>query len=61
MISPWDIRFRFGQIDRADDTELAIKNAVVIYMSLDHARIFAAKIVESLEKLEELRAKAQNQ
>ena len=56
-ISPWDMRFRVGQIVTADEKELAIKNVATIYMSIEHARIFVQKAQESIAAWDAMNAK----
>lgn len=46
--TPWDFRFRFGQIEKADASELLIKNVAVVYMSIDHARLFFDRLGEAI-------------
>jgi hypothetical protein len=57
MVSPWDIRFRFGQLERADEKEVAVKNNVIVYMSIEHARLFRDKLTEMIDKWDEVSAK----
>lgn len=50
--SPWDLRFRFGQIEEADDTHLVIRQLATVYMSPQHAKAFAALLNQKIAEFE---------
>ncbi len=51
-MTPWDIKFRFGQIQRADELELVIQDTAHIYMSVQHARVFHEVLGKQLDLYE---------
>jgi hypothetical protein len=55
-ISTWDVRLRFGQVQSADDHEIAVKETALMYMSHSHARAFARALESILNRAEAAQA-----
>ena len=48
LTTQWDVRLTFGQIERADETELAVREFVRVYLSPQHAVAFHAVLGKQL-------------
>jgi hypothetical protein len=53
-LSSWDVRFRFGQIQGAQDGTLQIKETSIVYMSHSHAKAFLEALKSSVAKLDHI-------
>ena len=51
--SPWDMRFMFGEIMGMKDGQISVEEHAQIVMSLQHAKVFAAILVQQIEQIEQ--------
>jgi hypothetical protein len=54
MVSTWDMRIRLGQIESVEADVITVKNVAVLFMSIEHARAFIERAVDSLNQWERL-------
>lgn len=52
-----DVRLRFGQLQTVAQDVVEVKNVMTVYMSVEHTRLFAARLNELIEKIDAFRAK----
>ena len=51
-ISNWDVKLRFGQVEKIDGSEFHVRERSHVYMSHAHARSFLAVLAGVLAKLD---------
>lgn len=51
--SQWDVRFVMGEVDEASDDTLAVKELVRVYMSPQHAKVFAEVLAAQIKRYED--------
>lgn len=52
-VSPWDFKFVFGEIKEASPIKLSIRDLIGVYMSPQHAKVFADVLNKNLKEYEE--------
>jgi hypothetical protein len=53
QVSPWDFKFDMGKLLEATKEKLSYEVAVTVYMSPQHAKLFAQMVARNVEKYEQ--------
>lgn len=48
----WDLRFTFGELANFTDGKLEVNNLVAVYMSPQHAKVFATALIKNIQSYE---------
>jgi hypothetical protein len=52
-MTPWDFKFLFGILKVATEQKLEVEDSAQVYMSPQHAKVFAAVLVRHLKQYEQ--------
>jgi hypothetical protein len=52
-ITTWDVRMKFGEIEKISESEISVAERVRVAMSPQHAKAFSVVLAEHIKKYEE--------